>query len=428
MRHIMSRTPAVPSNDRVVGAGFAYLPVASALHDPGSVDRLLDRLVIDLDGAGGRRADAADVDSVLAIVALTGGTERYILDAAAARPRFEPVMVVAHPWHNSLAAALESVARLHQDGRPARIVYLDGTPSAREALAAAARDVAVARRLHGLRIGLVGAPSDWLVASSPTADAVRDAWGPEVVSVDIAEALRSYRRKAPDAGAALTSSVVDGAVAVDQPHDAITAAARVHPVLADLIRANRLDALTVRCFDLVGELRTSGCLALAELNDAGITAGCEGDLPSTIAMVWTRLLLDEVPWMANPVQVSVNERELLLAHCTVARSLTTRYRIRSHFESGIGAAIDGALEPGPVTLVRFGGRRLDRYRLVQGESIHRPARQGLCRTQLTVRLPATAVDDLLTAPLGNHVVVVRGHHHDRLSVWLRTMRPSLAPA
>jgi L-fucose isomerase-like protein len=286
----------------------------------------------------------------------------------------------------------------------------------------------VARRLRGLRIGLVGAPSDWLVASAPTPDVVREAWGPEVVPVDIAEALASYRRHAPDAGAALTASVVDGAVAVDEPHAAITAAARVHPVLADLVRVQHLDALTVRCFDLVGELRTSGCLALAELNDAGITAGCEGDLPSTIAMVWTRLLLDEVPWMANPVQVNVNEQELVLAHCTVARSLTTRYRIRSHFESGTGAAIDGALEPGPVTLVRVGGRRLDRYWLAEGESIRRPSREGLCRTQLTVRLPATAVDDLLTAPLGNHLVVVRGHHHDRLSGWLRTMRPSLVPA
>jgi L-fucose isomerase-like protein len=401
-------------------AGFGYLPVASSLHDAVSVDRLLDTLAIDLNRADGYRTDTPGVDAPLAVVVLTGGTEQRILDAATARPDREPVVVVAHPWHNSLAAALESVARLHQDGRPARIVYLDGTPNARAALAEAADDVAVARRLRGLRIGLVGAPSDWLVASAPTPAAVRDAWGPEVVPIDIAEALSAYRRTSSDAGAVLTASVVDGAAAIHEPSTAVVAAARVHPVLADLVRNHRLDALTVRCFDLVTELRTSGCLALAELNDAGITAGCEGDLPSTVAMIWTRLLLDQVPWMANPVQIHRDEDVLVLAHCTVARSLTTRYRITSHFESGLGAAIDGALEPGPVTLVRIGGRRLDRCWFAEGQSIRRPVQEGLCRTQLAVRLPATAIDELLAAPLGNHVVVVRGHHRDRLAGWMRT--------
>ncbi|GIJ71659.1 hypothetical protein [Virgisporangium ochraceum] len=409
-------------------SGFAYLPVASALHDGASVERLLDGLSTALTAAGGRRTDTPAADAPLAIVVLTGGTERFVLDAVAARRQTEPVVVAAHPWHNSLAAALEAVARLHQDGRPARVIYLDGTAHAETALAEAAHDVAVARRLRRLRIGLVGSPSDWLVASAPTPEVVRDAWGPRVVPVDIAEAVASYRSDAPGTAAALAASVAGGAAAVGESGAVVTAAARVHPALADLVRVHRLDAVTVRCFDLLGELRTSGCLALAELNDTGITAGCEGDLPSTIAMVWTRLLLDEVPWMANPAQVNTADHELVLAHCTVARSLTTGYRIRSHFESGLGAAIDGTLHTGPVTLVRIGGRRLDRCWLAEGESVRRPVREGLCRTQLTVRLPATAIDDLLTAPLGNHVVVVRGHHRTRLEAWLRTMRPSPVPA
>jgi L-fucose isomerase-like protein len=404
-------------------SGFAYLPVASALHDRASVERLLAGLSTDLDAAGGRRTDTSTVDAALAIVVLTGGTERSVLDAVTQRPAPEPVLVVAHPWHNSLAAVLESVARLHQDGRAARVVYLDGTPQARTALVEAAHDVAVARRLRRMRIGLVGSPSDWLVASAPTPDVVRDAWGPRVVPVDIAEAVGSYRRGDPGAAAALAASVADGAAVVEEPGAVVTAAARVHPALAEVVRAHRLDALTVRCFDLIGELRTSGCLALAELNDTGITAGCEGDLPSTLAMVWTRLLLDEMPWMANPVQVHAGDRELVLAHCTVARSSSTGYRIRSHFESGLGAAIDGTLHAGPVTLVRIGGRRLDRCWLAEGRAVPRPVREGLCRTQLTVRLPVPAIDDLLTAPLGNHVVVVRGHHRRRLAAWLRTMRP-----
>jgi L-fucose isomerase-like protein len=352
------------------------------------------------------------------VVVLTGGTEQQVLRAAAARPEREPVVVVAHPWHNSLAAALEAVARLHQDGRPSRIVYLDGEPVGRTALAEAVHDADVARRLRRLRIGAVGTPSDWLVASSPAPATVRDAWGPEIVPVDMADALRTYEQATAGAGARLAAAMVAGATKVleaDAP--AIAAAARVHPVLAELVRRHRLDALTVRCFDLVSQLGTSGCLALAELNDTGVTAGCEGDLPSTVAMVWTRMLLGETPWMANPAQLNLEQGRLLLAHCTVARSLTNGYRIRSHFESELGAAIAGSLSTGPVTLVRIGGRRLERCWIAEATSVAQPIREGLCRTQLTVELPRPVLEGLLAAPLGNHLVVVPGHHHDRLARW-----------
>ena len=408
--------------------GYGYLPVSSPLHDAATVERLLTGLAADLVATGGRRTADTGYDAPLAVVVLTGGTEQQVLQAAAARPDHEPVVVVAHPWHNSLAAALEAVARLHQDGRPGRIVYLDGAPTGRTVLAEAVHDVEVARQLRRLRIGAVGTPSDWLVASSPAPDAVRDAWGPEVVPIDMAEALAAYQDTAVDAGARLASAVVAGATMVKEPDaPAIAAAARVHPVLADLVRRYRLDALTVRCFDLVSQLGTSGCLALAELNDAAVTAGCEGDLPSAVAMMWTRLLLGETPWMANPAQLDLDKGRLLLAHCTVARSLTNGYRIRSHFESGLGAAVAGELATGPVTLVRIGGRRLEHCWIAEGTSVAQPVREGLCRTQLTVELPRPVLEGLLAAPLGNHLVVVPGHHRDRLMHWrsATTVRPEL---
>ena len=44
----------------------------------------------------------------------------------------------------------------------------------------------------------------------------------------------------------------------------------------------RLDAVAVRCFDLVTARGTTGCLALSALNDAGRVAACEGDLASAV--------------------------------------------------------------------------------------------------------------------------------------------------
>lgn len=39
--------------------------------------------------------------------------------------------------------------------------------------------------LHRSRIGLVGEPSSWLVASTPAKQVVTDAWGPTLVDVDM---------------------------------------------------------------------------------------------------------------------------------------------------------------------------------------------------------------------------------------------------
>ena len=41
------------------------------------------------------------------------------------------------------------------------------------------------------RVGRIGAPSDWLVASMPDAAVVAEAWGPFVVDVPIAEVFEA---------------------------------------------------------------------------------------------------------------------------------------------------------------------------------------------------------------------------------------------
>lgn len=398
--------------------GFSYLTVASALHDPQALAAAREELHGPLRALGGRDTDDPSVDGALVIAVLTGGTERMILDALASRDPREAALLVTHPRHNSLPAALEALARLRQDGGTGRIVHLDGHDAAGARLRDAVDDVRVADALRQIRIGLVGGPSDWLVASSPAPATVAVAWGPTVVPVPVAELIDASAHAPVGVGAPLAGSVARGATSRVEPDAAdLDRAATVHPALQNLVERYDLDCLTVRCFDLLGALGTSGCVALATLNDAGIIAGCEGDLPSTIAMLWTHMLLGATPWMANPAQADEDRDTLLLAHCTVPRSLVRNYRLRSHFESGIGVAFEGELPEGPVTLARIGGRDLDALWLAEGRAVVTPPREDLCRTQLAVELDHGVVGDLLRAPLGNHLVVVYGHHRARLQSW-----------
>ncbi len=399
---------------------FTYRVFASGLHDQPAIAHLLAGYLERLAALGGRPAEPPEPASI-AVVA-TGGTEHQILDWWKQRSE-EPAFLLAHPGHNSLPAALEALARIHQLDARGAIIYLR-SPADDEGfrrLDEAVAGLQVWQALHATSIGLLGSPSDWLVASTPPPETIRRVWGPTIVDVPLDDVYTNIGALSATATAAAAAELTSHAAGIEEPTPLqIEDAAKLAVALDDLVETRRLDAVAVRCFDLLEDISTSGCYALSRLNDAGIVAGCEGDPVSTIGILWSRLLTGETPWMANPAQVDVETNSVLLAHCTVPRSVVDSYRLRSHFESDSSVGIEGVVPPGPVTLVRIGGADLDRLWLAEGEIRPRPHFEGLCRTQIDVQLSRGSVDDLLTRPLGNHVVVVAGHHADALQRWWET--------
>jgi len=363
-----------------------------------------------------------DVPSFLLIA--TGGSERAVLDWWEHRRTSLPgeaLRLIAHPGNNSLPASLEVMARMQQEGTPGRVFYLRGADDAaglRE-IVEAIDDHAARCALERARIGVVGPPSDWLVASMPDPATVTATWGPTVVPLAMDEAVAGFESATDTDVQQRVKDLVTAADEVREPTSAeLRDVARVSLALDEIVARHELDALTVRCFDLVLNQRTTGCFALARLLERGVVAGCEGDLMSTVGMLWATTLLGATPWMANPAQLNPRENTLWLAHCTVPRSLVRRHDLRSHFESGLGVGIQGVFPPGPVTLLRIGGRAMDRVWLAEGEIVRSGAAENLCRTQAEIRLTdGGAVDDLLRAPLGNHLVLVNGHHLQRLRRW-----------
>jgi L-fucose isomerase-like protein len=64
---------------------------------------------------------------------------------------------------------------------------------------------------------------------------------------------------------------------------------------------------------------------------------------------------------------------------------------------------------------------MDRVWLAEAEVSASGSAENLCRTQALVRLTSGGrVSDLLRAPLGNHLVLVAGHHLARLHSWCRS--------
>jgi L-fucose isomerase-like protein len=405
---------------------FGYSVVASSLHDAAAVAELTAPVRSMLGSIGGVQVDpgaAAEFDEAPHVfLVATGGTERAVLDTIALRREEvgdEPVILVAHRAHNSLPAALETLAAIQQTDGRGRIVFVTGdAPSDTVALDEAVGDVEAMLRMRSTRLGIVGGPSSWLVASSPDAEVVRRRWGPDIVTVDPTRMIELTRVPVVPTGAlAERFTQVADPVRSTIERGAVNHAMGVRSALGDVLENDDLDAVTVRCFDLLGDPGTSGCLALASLNDDGIVAGCEGDVPSTLAMLLVRHLLGRPSWMANPAMVDVETNRLVLAHCTVAPSMVDGFALDTHFESGKGVGISGRFAAQPVTLIRIGGSDLEECWIVEGDIVATGDDADLCRTQVTVALSSGQVGDLLTHPLGNHLVLAAGHHEARLRRW-----------
>lgn len=393
--------------------------LASPLHDAEALEQATRRVRSALAEVGGVEADEAGVGTPHCIVVATGGTEAAIIEAVTptdASTPWAPALLIAHPRQNSLPAALEALAALHQDGRRGRVVFIDDD-TALDDLIEAIDDLRTWHRFHATRLGLVGPPSDWLIASTPNSRVVARSWGPSLVDVSVPETVAAFHDVPVELGRRVADRLGGAAADTLPPPADVATAARLDPALRRMIERDDLDAITVRCFDFLGSIQTSGCVALAQLNDDGIVAGCEGDVPAALALLWARYLLDRPGWIANPAAISTVSNTIVLAHCTIAPSMVRDLELSTHFESGIGVGLHGRLRADDVTLVRVGGRDLDRCWIAEGRVCQTGDDPHLCRTQATVEVDDGQLAELLTDPLGNHLVVIEGRHRRRLERW-----------
>ena len=388
------------------------IPLASPLNKPEAVSaltgRLLDRILgmgipVEIDSG----APETDPGAPRMLLILTGGTEGLAL---AQLPRIRgPVVLLAHPTHNSFPAALEILAKVRQMNRRGKIVFLGEGPKAGVELQKTLTSMSARQALDGRRIGRIGVPSEWLVASLPDERAVEEHWGIRIVDVGSDELLARVRQASPGDSTAVVQDWKSLAGGCVEPCDGdLASAGRVYTALREIVREHSLDACTVRCFDLVTDLSTTGCMALSQLIDDGQMAGCEGDVPATVTMMWMHALTGASPFMANPQQVVAERNAVWLAHCTIARKLVSGYTLRSHFESGLGVAIQGTSREKAVTLARLGGPGLTELFVSDGEILEDGRSEERCRTQYLVGLEQP-VGYFLERPLGNHHVLVPGH-------------------
>lgn len=407
---------------------FGIIPVVSDLNTL-PLENIIGPFVLPLKTIGGEILNDLPEDEHMPVFVFvaTGGTERKVLDLWETRRHSNgrlPVYLIAHAGNNSLPAALESLAKLQQDNIKGKIFYLrskdDDTTF--DVIKDALKNVSVYKTLKETKIGLVGMTSEWLVASNPDLVTIKNVWGPEVVRIELSELEEIVKTITNDEIDYQLKMFTAAAKEIKELSKAeIKNSIKIYYALKKIIDKYNLDAVTFRCFDLITDLKTTGCYTIAKLNEEGFIAGCEGDLISTISMFWANLLTNGNVWMANPARLDVEKNSLWLAHCTVPVNMVSQYKIRSHFESGLGVGIEGEFDKGKVTLLRLGGKNIEKLWVAEAEILEAGHAENLCRTQVHVKVHKEhGVEELLNSPLGNHLVMLRGKHKTILKEWWET--------
>lgn len=326
----------------------------------------------------------------------TGGSEGFFLQNF--DKLREPYYLLTNGANNSLAASLEILTYLNSRGKKGEILHGSASYIAKRIKQLALAD-SVKNKLKISRLGVVGRPSDWLIASAPQYKLLADKLGVTLVDISMDE---------------VEKPVIDAAPAND-----MDTSVAIYNALKDIATKHRLDGLTLRCFDLLTSLKGTGCLALAKLNAEGVIGTCEGDIMAMMSMLVATLTSKQSTFQANPSRLDTDNNTVVFAHCTAPLDMFTSYRYDTHFESGIGVALKGELKTGRATVFRM-AEDLKRYYVTEGDILENLDDKSLCRTQIRIKLD-TPVTELLTAPCGNHHIIMYGEHAEAIKSLLDTL-------
>ena len=404
-----------------------------------------------------RESDFSDYGAAGDIIYVrTGGTEGIFREVFAGHEGAR-VRLLTSGQSNSLAASMEILSWLNQQGLDGEIIHGNLKEIAGELMryypARGNGSPSLVKRfsgrniLSGKRFGVIGKPSDWLISSTVDYAAAKKKLGAELIDIPIEELIeaagencfegealpsrgrpwpREWEGPAASAVGGMSEAKIGGACplkATIKPLNIpkygnpiseadFSGALRIYGALKHIVAKYRLDGLTLRCFDLLTALGNTGCLALAILNSEGIIATCEGDIPAMLSMAIVRTKYGKSGFQANLSRISGGN--FLFAHCTVPLDMVNDYCYDTHFESGIGVAIHGTLPLGPARIFKLGAD-LEHCIDERVNIIDNPYGANLCRTQVVVRSWADRDKEvgkyalrnyMLREPLGNHHILI----------------------
>ena len=177
---------------------FQILSLRSLISPKNEVERISREFLSSLSEKTGmpmERVDSVDAfqsDAVPLIFIQTGGTENQFAQILDQLP--QPVILLTHGEINSLAASIEILTYLQQHNYKGEVIHgeLDYIASR---LINLQKIHQTRQYLSGAKLGVIGKPSDWLIASQMDKALARKKLGCEILDIPIEELIELSKKE-----------------------------------------------------------------------------------------------------------------------------------------------------------------------------------------------------------------------------------------
>ncbi|MCK5687236.1 hypothetical protein KAJ27_24085 [bacterium] len=295
--------------------------------------------------------------------------------------------IIGDSFNNSLPAGLEILSFIKSNFDYSRsLIYVE-----------TAADLLFLRKYHDIRselfnskIGLIGGSSSWLIGSHYDTSILKKKIGIEIVTFDLDDIICDELRTGEITGEFEKSF-------------------KLYKNIKSFCLEKGCDFLSIKCFDLIPEISTTGCIAVSKLNDEGIITSCEGDIPSLLTMILASTYFNTPVFMSNPSKISVKDNSVVFAHCTIPETISDNIEYPTHYESGIGVGIKADIKDEEFIIFKINGE-LSEFKLFSAVKTEFEYSDKRCRTQVNLKFNEN-VEELLESPIGNHMIIVPANNN-----------------
>lgn len=383
-------------------------PIKSTLHDGAFIGEETKKLLEDIETLGDYQFELTNIkdfyhSDLSLILVQSGGSEGLFLEME--EHLKEPYYLLTYGSNNSLAASMEILSYLQAKNQKAEILH--GSASY---IASRLDSLAHQATITPVQLGVIGKPSDWLIASNVDYHQVLNRYNINLIDISIDELVDLYH--------SLDSTRYEEGTLLEFDEDEVSDAKRLSKAFFMIKEKYNLLGLTIRCFDLLGKIHTTGCLGLSLLNRDKIIGTCEGDIPSMLSMYLLNQISGQPGFQANPSRIDTEKKEIVFAHCTLPIDMAEDYEVMTHYESGIGVALRGKMKETDITIFKLSNNLKDYY-VAEGVITENLSENNLCRTQIRIKLDE--VSYFLTSPYGNHHIIVYGKHKDDIIKYMNKL-------
>ena len=387
---------------------IAVLPIVSSLHDDNRINKDTMKLLDEIEHLGSDEFVLSNTsnfyDEALSLILVqSGGSEGYFLKME--QELKEPYYLLTYGSNNSLAASMEILTYLKNKDKKAEILH-----GSAQYISNRLKEIQSQEITKPVNLGVIGKPSDWLIASDVDYDKCLNKLNINLVDIDIDELVHEYEEVD-------IKGYEENTVLEFDPKE-VNESKKLSKAFEVLTEKYELEGLTVRCFDLLGKIHTTGCLGLSLLNRNRIIGACEGDVPSMLSMYILNKVSGHPGFMANPSRINTEQNEIIFAHCTLPIDMAESYDVMTHFESGIGVALRGKMKETDITIFKLNPNLKDYY-VAEGKITENLEECNLCRTQIVIKLDD--VKYFLTSPHGNHHIIVYGKHKEKITQYMSNL-------